>query len=275
MVAIVTDSAANLPDALVRDFGIEVVPMYLMLGEGVYRDGVDLAPQDLYRTLGTEGVVASTSTPSPPDFLEAYRRSGEQEIVCVTVASSMSGAHQQARIAAEEFGGRVEVVDSLCASMAEGFVALEAARRAADEGTIDQVAEHAADVAGRVRICATIASFEFLRRSGRVNALQAYAATMLDIKPVFRMQGGQVWAVGRPRTRRRAVDKVLEVTLAQIDERPAHVAAIHADAEPEARDLLERISARATVVESVVTAVTPVIGAHTGPGLVGTAWFCD
>ena len=105
--------------------------------------------------------------------------------------------------------------------------------------------------------------------------LQAYAATMLDIKPVFRMAAGEVGPVARPRTRRRAIDRVVQETLEEIGDRPVHLSAIHAAAEADARQLIVSIGERATVVESHVVAVTPVVGAHTGPGLVGTAFFCE
>jgi fatty acid kinase fatty acid binding subunit len=275
MVAIVTDSAANLPSGLASELGIEIVPMYLKFGERVYRDGVDLAPSDFYRRLVDDAEIASTSTPAPADFLEAYERTGQDEIVCITVASAMSAAYQEATLAGDRFDGRVEVVDSLNASMAQGFVALEAARRAAQGSTHEEVADRAREVARAARLCATIDTFEFLRRSGRVRKLQAYAATMLDIKPVFRFSVGEVTAVARPRTRRRAVARLLQETLAETEGRPIHLAAIHAAAEEEARGLVESISHRAEVVESIVSEVTPVIGAHTGPGLVGTAYFWD
>jgi DegV family protein with EDD domain len=275
MVAIVTDSAANLPSGLASELGIEIVPMYLKFGERVYRDGVDLAPSDFYQRLVDDAEIASTSTPAPADFLEAYERTGQEEIVCITVASAMSAAHQEATLAGDRFEGRVVVVDSLNASMAQGFVALEAARRAAQGSTQEDVADRAREVAQAARLCATIDTFEFLRRSGRVRKLQAYAATMLDIKPVFRFSAGEVTAVARPRTRRRAVARLLAETLAETDGRPIHLAAIHAASEEEARGLVESISRRAEVVESIVSEVTPVIGAHTGPGLVGTAYFSD
>src|SRR5690349_18702733 len=99
--------------------------MYLMFGDRTYRDGIDLAPEELYERLSARAEVASSSTSSPADFLEAYERTGQREIVCVTVASSMSSSHQEAVFAAGQFDGRVEVVDSMNASMAEGFVALE------------------------------------------------------------------------------------------------------------------------------------------------------
>jgi DegV family protein with EDD domain len=275
MVGVVTDSAANLPGELARELGIEVVPMYLRFGEVVYRDGVDLTPADFYQRLVRDDQPASTSVPSPSDFLEAYQRAGQEEIVCVTVASSMSSSSQQAAFAAVRFSGRVEVVDSMTASMAEGFVAEEAARAAVAGESIEAVAARAREVAHRTRLLATVGTFEFLQRSGRVNKLQAYAATMLDIKPVFGFKDGEIAAVARTRTRRRAVDRILEDTVAAAGDRPLHLAVIHAAAQEEARDLLDRLADRTHVVERVIAAVTPVIGAHTGPGLLGTAFYCD
>jgi DegV family protein with EDD domain len=275
MVAIVADSAANVPAALARELGIQVVPMYLRFGDRSYRDGVEMAPEDFYRRLAREPGVASTSTPPPGDFLEAYGATGQAEIVCVTVASQMSAAHHQAGVAAERFDGRVEVIDSGSASMAEGFVAIEAARAARAGAGIGEVAERARRVASRAGLFATLDSFEYLRRSGRVRALQAYAATVLDIRPVFAFRDGQVGPVARPRTRRRALARVVQETLAATAGRPVHLAAVHADAEEDAAGLVRAICEGAEVVESFVTAVTPVIGAHVGPGLVGAAFYCD
>ncbi|MGH2554340.1 MAG: DegV family protein [Actinomycetota bacterium] len=274
-VAIVADSAANLPDDMARELGIEIVPMYLNFGDQVYRDGHDLTPSHFYERLVRDGEVASTSTPSPGDYLEAFERTGREEILCVTVASSMSSSHQQASMAAERFPGRVEVLDSLNAAMAEGFVAVEAARAAAGAGSLDEVLARAKEVAHRARLYATVDTFEFLRKSGRVTKLQAYAATMLDIKPVFGFREGEIVPISRTRTKRKALARIVEDAVREMEDRPVHLAALHAAAVDEAEELAERISARATVVERVITEVTPVIGAHTGPGLVGVAFFCD
>ncbi|HYT30383.1 MAG TPA: DegV family protein, partial [Actinomycetota bacterium] len=224
MVAVVADSAANVPPDLAGELRIELVPLYLKFGDTEYRDGVDMAPRDFYRRLVRDEEPASTATPSPADFLGAYERTGEREIVCVTIASTMSGSHQQARVAAGRFDGQVEVVDSTNASMAEGFVAAEAARAAAAGGSMVEVAARARRVASKARLFATVDTFEFLRRSGRVTKLQAYAATVLDIKPVFAFRDGEAAPAGRPRTRRRALDLLVERTLAETDGRPVHLA---------------------------------------------------
>ena len=275
MVGVVTDSAANLPGDLAADLGIRIVPLYLHFGDQVYRDGVDLTPADFYERLVKGGMAASTASPSHGDFLEAFREAGQDELVCVTVNSSMSSSHQQAALAAADFSGRVAFVDSKSASMGEGFVVLEAARRAAAGGSLDEVEARANEVADRTRLFAMVDTFEFLRKSGRVTKLQAYAATMLDIKPVFGFKHGDVLPVARSRTRRRAVAKIVEETVREMGERPAHLAVIHAAAEDDALEIGKLIAEQANVVESFVLPVTPVIGAHTGPGLVGTAFYTD
>ena len=274
MIAVVTDSAASVPPALASDLGIEVVPLYVRFGDEVHRDGDE--GLDFYARLRAGDEAVSTASPSPGDFLEAYERTGADEIVCVTVSSTLSGANAAASIAAGEAGGRrVQVVDSMNASMGQGFVAIEAARAAARKASLDEVAERARDVATRVRLVATIDTFDYLRRSGRVSRLAAYAGARLAIKPIFALAKGEIGPVARPRTRARALERVVAETLEHGAGRPLHVAAVHADAEPEAREVLERVAAEAEVVEQLLSEFTPAMGAHTGPGVVGTAAFTD
>ena len=274
MVGIVADSAANIPEELARELAIELVPMYLEFGDRAYRDGRDIRPADFYRRLSS-GESASSAAPSPGDFLEAFERARSREIVCVTVAGSMSASNHAARMAAERFSGRADIVDSRSASMAEGFVAIAAARAAGKGASIDEVGDEARRIAIEARLIATVDTFEFLRRSGRVTALQAWAATVLDMKPVFAFRDGRPGPVARPRTRKRALDRVVQETLAEAGGRAVHLAVVHAGVEAEARAVADRVGVGADVVELVVVEATPVIGAHTGPGLLGTAFYCE
>ena len=271
LIAVVTDSAASLPADVVKQLGIEVVPLYLSIDGESLRD-TDVS--DFYRRLPAAGEV-STASPAPGDFLSAFARTGAAEVVCVTVASSVSGVHGSARIAAETAEARVEVVDSGAASMAEGFVAMEAARAARTGVSMDEVVRRARDIASRVSLLAAIETFEYLRRSGRVGRLVSYAGTMLDIKPVFRLSRGEISAVARPRTRRRAIERIAVEAERAIGGAPAHIAAVHTGAEEEARELLATVSERVDVVEKLVAGFTPAMGAHTGPGVVGLAFFAE
>jgi DegV family protein with EDD domain len=265
VVAVVTDGAADVPAELARELGIEVVPLLVRFGDQPHPGG-----DGFYERLRA-GDRASTSAPSVGDWLAGFEHAAAKEIVCVTLASRLSATDHQARLAAEAFDGRIEVIDSGTGSMAEGFVAIEAARAARDGADLAGVAARAADMAGRVRLEGAIETFEHLRRSGRVTKLQAYAATALSIRPVFRLHGGEIEPVARPRTRARALDLLTNDATASRGR--LHVAALHADAEDDARSLLERVRARADVGEDMVVGVTPVIGANAGPGLVALAWW--
>lgn len=277
-VAIVTDSAANLPKDAVERHGITVVPMILKFGERVLRDGVDMPGGSFYKALVEERVPVSTSAPSIGDYREAFERvlSGAEAAVCVTVASFVSAAHSSAVNAANEVGGgRVRVVDSRSASLGEGFAALEAARAAGRGASLDEVVERAEDVVRRTTLIGTIDTFEFLRRSGRVNAVLAYAATALNVKPVFGFRGGKLEQLGRPRTRQRAIERLLAEARAAAAAGPLHVGIAHADCPADAEALLASVRAEVETAETLVSEFTPLMGAHTGPGVLTISFWAE
>jgi len=274
-VAVVTDSASNLPHDLAESSNIRLVPMILKFGERALLDGVDMPPGEFYKALVEERVPVSTSGPSVGDFRAAFEEAltGADGVVCVNVASFVSATYSTAVSAAKDFDGRVRVVDSRSASLGEGFVALEAARAGPAAADLDAVVARAEAVAERMCFVATINTFEFLRRSGRVNALLAYAGTPLNIKPVFAFRGGKIEQLGRPRTRARAIDRLVEEVRAASSQGPLHLGVAHADCEQEANELIERLKAEIPHVETLITPFTPLMGAHTGPGVLGTAFF--
>jgi len=274
-IAVVTDSASNLPRELAESHGIDLVPMILKFGERALLDGIDIPPGQFYKALVEENVPVSTSGPSAGDFRAAFEKalSGAVGVVCVNVASFVSATYGTAVLAAKDFGGRVRVVDSRSASLGEGFIALEAARAGESGADLDAVVAHAEAVVDRMTFVATINTFEFLRRSGRVNALLAYAGTALNIKPVFAFRHGKIEQLGRPRTRARAIDRLVEEVRAASTQGPLHLGVAHADCEEEANELLERLKAEIPHVETLITPFTPLMGAHTGPGVLGTAFF--
>jgi DegV family protein with EDD domain len=271
--AVVTDSAANLPPEMAAEHGISVVPMYLKFGESVYQDGVDLPRNEFYAKLQQEEVPVSTAAPSVGDYREAFERALEhaQGVVCVTVASFVSVSFDSARAAANELAGLVKVVDSKSASMGEGWAVLEAVRIAATDAGLDEVAARTEEVAARTQLVATINTFEFLRRSGRVHALLAYAGTALNIKPVFALRGGKIEQLGRPRSRARAIERILDETRPLAARGPLHCAVAHAAVPDEAEALLARITGELDCEETLLTEFTPLMGAHTGPGVLAIA----
>jgi DegV family protein with EDD domain len=167
----------------------------------------------------------------------------------------------------------VRVIDSKSASMGEGFAVLEAARLAAGGAGLDAVAARAEETARRAQVIATINTFEFLRRSGRVHALLAYAGAALNIKPVFAFRGGKIEQLGRPRSRGRAIERLVEEVRRGAEAGPLRLAVAHADCAAEAAPLLERLTNEVPTAETFFTEFTPLMGAHTGPGVIAVCFW--
>jgi len=276
-VAIVTDSASNLPPDVAAQHNITVVPIYLHWDGHTYRDGVDITPGEVYRRLRENKHPPRTAAPSAGDFLQTYLRLGHEVegIVSVHLPAELSGVIEAARLAAnlarEEVP--VRVVNAGTAAMGAGFVALEAARVAARGADLEAVVQAAREISPRVMVYAVLDTLRYLRRGGRIGRAAALVGAALRIKPILYLNNNVVDVLAKPRTRSRALRVMLDEMARQVDGRLVHVAVLHADAFEEARLLREQVEARFRCAEVLTTAFTPVMGAHTGPGLLGLAFY--
>lgn len=281
-VGIVADSAASLPPQLAATAGVHVVPMQLTVGKrSGPEDAFDL--EDVMSRLA-EGV--STSGPSPAAFVDAIRAADEGNgVVVLTVAAELSSTIRAAQIAAEASGREVRVVDTGTAAGAQGLVVLEAARAARRGEPLAAVAVRARWVAGRVRLVAAVDSLEQLARGGRIPDVAARAGRYLDVRPLFELRGGRPRPLRPVRGEGAARDAILAAWRRSRPPGPRrhdgtealhlHVAALHALDLPAAEDLLERVRAEVEPVESFVGRFSPVMLAHTGPGVRGLAWWWE
>lgn len=277
-VAVVTDSQTCIPADLAEELGITVLPFTLQLDGVLYRDGVDITPQEFYTLLPRLSQPATTSGISPGAFLEAFSRlaSRSGDILVVTISSSMSATYNNARLAAEGFrDARVEVLDSRTAAMAQGLAVLEVARAARSGASLEECLRLGRELCASAELFAYISTFEFLRKSGRVNAVAALAAEALSIKPVFRFKDGEAVLVARKRSPSKARLYIASRVKGFHQSRgPLKVAVFHAAAQDEATELADLIRAGVeTRGEILVSQFTPVMGCHTGPGVVGAAFL--
>ena len=273
-VAVVTDSAAALPPDLVARFHVTVVPMWLTLGEESIHEG----ERPLSEILGDARV--STSGPTPGEFaLAIERRQSGDGVLVLTIAASMSGTHEAAVLAARETDGArgpVRVVDTMTAAGAEALVVLAAAAKARTGASLDEVEAEARRVIDRVQLVATVPNLDHLVRSGRVPGIAGWAGRRLGINPLFEFRGGKVHRL-RPAL---GPDAALERMLGRFrrtreDGGTLHVTALHALAPDAARLLLDRVEAEVTPETAFVGEFGSVMVVHTGPGLVGLAWWWD
>ena len=276
-IAIVTDSASNLPPEVAAQHDVTVVPIYLHWNGRTYRDGVDITPDEVYRRLRENKHMPHTAAPSAGDFLQTYLRLGHEAegVVSVHLPAELSSVIESARLAANLAREEVPVrmVDAGTAAMGAGFVALAAARAAAKGASLDTVAQVAREVSPWVMVYAMLDTLEYLYRGGRIGRAAVLLGTALQIKPILYLNNNIVDALAKPRTRSRALRVMLDEMVRRVDGRPVHVAVLHADAPEEARWLRGQVEARFHCVELLTTTFTPVMGAHTGPGLLGLAFY--
>jgi DegV family protein with EDD domain len=273
-VAVVTDSTACLPADLLAVHGVAVVPLRVTLGSRSAVDGVDVTSADLAAALKDKQAV-STSRPSPAEFAATYQRlldSGAERIVSVHLSAALSGTWEAAVLASQDFPhGTVRVVDSRSTAMALGFAVLAAARRAASGGTAAQVQGAAAAVVDETRTLFCVDTLEYLRRGGRIGTAAALLATTLSVKPLLHLVEGQIVPLEKVRTSAKAVARLVELTVAAAGGGPVDIAVHHLAVPDRALALEQRLQAvLPRLGESSVSELGPVIGAHLGPGVLGT-----
>ncbi len=276
-VGIVTDSVADLSPELAAELGVSVVPLSVRFGEDVYRDGIDLTPDQFYEKLKTSKVFPNTSVPAPADFIQAYDKMAEKtdEILVILVTSRLSATYEVARQSIErmERKCRVELLDSRMATMAEGFIVMKAAEAAKSGAKLDEVIEVARRTIPRVDFLAAFDTLEYLRRGGRIGRAQAFLGSLLRINPLITLRDGVVEAAGRTRSRSKAIDRLYEFAAGYVDieEMAVENTACPDDAEA-LRERLGDIFPKERIHRS---RMTPAIGTHTGPGLLLVAVMGD
>lgn len=267
-VTVVTDSSARIPDGLVAESGIRVVPLHVLVDGRDLRDGVDAFPADLYQRAGVTTAGAS------PDqlagvFGEALEDSGGDGVVAVHISGALSSTVGAAEHAAARFGAAVRVVDSKSAAMGTGFVALAAARAANDGADLDAVVIEAESTISRIRAYLVVQRLENLRRSGRIGTAASWLGTALALKPLLRLDGGRLVLAQRVRTTSKATAAMIEHVLEAVGEGRAALAVHHVDNPDGAAQVAATLaSALPACGPAIVTDLGPVLGVHLGPGAV-------
>jgi len=281
-VAVVTDSACCIPPELVTQHHIRVIPL-LIIHEGIsYRDGIDMSPTEVYRIMRKKNTVPTTSIPSPGDILETYRRLSEQaeSILCITVTGLQSQMFDTALLAKEMAkqelpGVSIEVMDSRAVAGALGFIVLAAAKAAQAGASLAETIEAAQKMKPRVNSIFMLDTLYYLAKTGRIGRASAWAGGLLDMKPIVEHSTaiGETTPVARPRTRSKALGRMLEIMAERVGDSPAHVMVHHGDELEEAERLRAEIAARFNCVELHITDFTPAMGVHAGPGLLAVSFY--
>ncbi|MSP78551.1 MAG: DegV family protein [Dehalococcoidia bacterium] len=267
-VRVVTDSTSDLPPDVAARLGITVVPLNVHFGTEMLKDGVDILPDAFYKRLVSGTVLPKTSQPSVGEFLQVYDKVGKgaEAIVSILVSSKLSGTYNSAVQAVPEYKGacKIEVIDTLQASMGLGLIATAAARVAQAGGSAQQVAEEARRAMGKVDYFGVVDTLEYLEKGGRIGKAQAFLGGILKVKPVLMVKDGIAHPVERARTLQKAMDKVME--MARLSAPLAEAGVLYATTPDVAQALAERLKPLTNDGQVLMGRIGPVVGTYLGPG---------
>ncbi len=278
-IAFVTDSTAYIPADLVKQYAISVAPQVLIWGDQTFRDGVDIQPDEFYSRLKTAKVMPTTSQVPVVTMQEIFQGLVEKgfEVLGTFISARLSGTMQsciQAREALGAAAGKVTLVDSDTTAMAMGYMVLTAARAAQQGASLQECRQLIEQGHDHVGVYFAVDTLEFLHRGGRIGGATRFIGSALNLKPILQLKDGRVEAIDRVRTKSKAVDRLLDLVRNDVKgQSNVRLATLHANAEPEARRLLEHAAKELNAVETVLSSVSPVVGVHAGPGTVGLVYM--
>ena len=277
MLRIVTDGAADLPTEWLSEFDIDIIPINIHFGEKTYIQYEDLDLDGFYNMVGETKDFPKTSQPSPHQFVEFYKKIAKPSdtVLSIHVTSKLSGTYASAVAAANELKDTYDIVtyDSAGGSMGIGFMCRAARLLERDGKGVDEIVSYLESVRANVQIILTLDTLDYARRSGRVGTLSAALASMLNVKPIAVLKDGVVEMVDKVRTRKAALERVLQMGEEAFGNQPVYMSVVHARDIKSGQSLLDEASKRFNAKDSVITDLSISLAINFGPGTVGLVLY--
>lgn len=277
-VALVTDSTSFLPQELIDKYDLHVIPLNIHWGDENLRDVEDISPAEFYARLQRSDEIPTTSQPSAGRFLTFFQDVAEtaDSIVAVLLSAKLSGTVASAHAAVEMMDADypIEIVDSDSAALGVGLIALAAARAVEKGMDHKEVAEVARTLSPHVRLIFVVDTLEYLHKGGRIGGARRLLGSVLSIKPLLQLKDGEIEALASVRTKRKAVNHMLDIVQEDtVGAKELHMGILHAAAEQEGEELYERVKHLFSPAELLSSELSPVIGTHVGPGALGMGYY--
>ncbi len=266
-IKIVTDTLSDITSDLAQELGVTVVPLYVRFGEEVYRDRVEITTEEFYRRLVAEAALPSTTQPTPNDFAEVFNNLAKEtdEILVIVVSSKLSGTYQSAMQAKELVKGkcRIEIIDSLSVAMGLGLIVITAVKAVQAGSSLDEVADLARGAIPRIHIIAYFDTLKYLAKGGRIGKAENMLGSMLSVKPILTVRGGEMAPLTRVRSLNAGLDYLYNAAAGC--SRIEGLALEHGTTPDDADKLVERLDSLFPKERIYRGVISPVIGTYAGP----------
>lgn len=273
MLRIVTDGAADILPEWQKEFGIETIPVNILFGEKSYLQGTELDNEGFYKLVDETKRIPKTAQPSPHQFVEFYRKIAQKgdTILSIHITAKLSGTYASAISAAEELKDEFKIIpiDSACGSLGIGLLCREARKLERAGKSVDEIVKYLEATKFNVRVILTLDTLEYAKMSGRVKTLQAALASVLNVKPIAILRNGDLNMAERVRTRKAALDRVIQIAKEEYGDKPVYLAVVHARDLKSGQGLLDEAKNHFNHKETMISELSISIAANLGPGTVG------
>lgn len=275
-IAIMADSACDLPMELINHYNIKVIPLKVIYPDGEYSDRVDIQPSTVYSRMPAE--IPTTSMPSVNEIKELIgniKQQGFTHLLAIHISSGLSGTVDAVRLAAKDFDSMViKVLDSKTLSMGTGWMIIEAAKSIANGFNFQEIVDRLHSLRERMKVFYILETLEYLCKGGRIGQVAGMLGQFLDVKPVISVnEEGKYFTYCKARGRSKSIEKLANIVEEAVNNSPIHLAVVHGGAAQEFEALVNRLKILPNIKEFISSDISPALGVHTGPGLLGVCFY--
>lgn len=273
-IALVTDSSCDLPEEIIKKYEIYRLPLKIIYEDGEYEDGVTITPKEVYDRLEKE--VPKTSLPCAKDVINLFnslKNKGYTKILSVMLSSGLSGTHDMIKLLSKDFTDiQVEVFDTKSISIGSGLQVYQAAKYIAQGLNLEQIKQKLLEARDQVKVFYCLSVLDYLRKGGRIGLVTATLGSIMDLKPIISVNNeGKYYTAAKVRGRKKSLEKLIEIATDIAKGKKVNIAVLHGAAEDEAKKIKDILSNLSNIQEMIFGQISPALGVHTGPGLVGVA----
>jgi DegV family protein with EDD domain len=275
-IALLADSTCDLPQHLVDELGIKILPLKIIYPDRQYSDRVDIQPMYVYNLMPAE--IPTTSMPNVQEIkavMENLRQQGYTHLLALTLSSGLSGTYQTMKLAAKDFDDMIiGVFDTRTLSMATGWMVLDAARNIRDGLSFDKVLEKLTVLQPKVKVFYVVETLDYLRKGGRIGLVAGMLGELLNLKPIIGVNAeGVYYTHAKVRGRHKSIEKLMELVVDGVGNKPFNLAVMHGGAQTVGEKMVAQLSKMPNLKELIFSDISPVLGVHTGPGLLGVCFY--
>ncbi len=275
-IALLTDSACDLPNNIIDEYDIKVLPLKIIYPDREYSDRVDIQPEEVYSRMPEE--IPTTSMPCLEEIAQIInnlKAEGFTHLLAVHLSSGLSGTYQAVKLVAKDIDNMVvKVFDTKTLSIGTGWMVLDAARNITKGFNFDNVVENLSSLQPKVNVYYVLETLEYLRRGGRIGNVTAMLGQFLHLKPIISVnEEGKYFTFAKAKGRRKSIDKLFQIIEQAVEEKQIKLAVMHGGAKQEMDKLVERLKQLPNITELIISDISPALGVHTGPGLLGVSYY--